>query len=160
MRAKLTMHAAAGCLAAALILPGAAAAHGTHLKAKMSGDQVVGGEGAREHALGHVAEGRARLHLLKGKGKVCFKVSWEGVGNYKGLMIGVYKGAAGENGPLKITLVEGEQRNPWAEGCVQGIPSTRVKRLGRHPENYHVNVKTKKYPRYGAIRGQLRAVQQ
>ena len=38
MRIRVTVLAAACCMVAAAIVPAVASAHGTHLKAKMSGD--------------------------------------------------------------------------------------------------------------------------
>jgi hypothetical protein len=152
MRTRLPILVVTGAFAAALIVPAVASAHGTHLKTTMTGEQVVGAAGAAG------GDGKARIHLLKGKERLCFKVSWSGTGSNKGLFIGLYKGAAGENGALKVTLVEGDQRTKSpVEGCVLDLPFKRLKRINEHPKLYHVNVKNSKYPNDGAIRGQLRA---
>jgi CHRD domain len=151
MRIKGTLLLAASTLLVAMILPGMASAHGTHVKAKMSGDQVVGQEGAPG------GEGTTKLHLLRNKGRVCFTIKYSGIGSRDGLEIGVYKGRKGENGNQVITLVETEKKDP-IEGCVNGLPKSTLKKITRSPRRYHVNLKTTKYPTDGAMRGQLKAV--
>jgi CHRD domain len=151
MRIKGTLLLAATALLVAMIVPGMASAHGTHVKAKMSGDQVVGQEGAPG------GEGTTKLHLLRNKGRVCFTIKYSGIGSRDGLEIGVYKGRKGENGTQVITLVETEKKDP-IEGCVNGIPKSTLRKITRNPRRYHVNLKTAKYPTDGAMRGQLKAV--
>jgi hypothetical protein len=151
MRIRTSLAAAASCLAVAAIIPGAASAHGTHLKAKMSGDQVVGQSGAPN------GTGRANLHVLKNKERLCYEVQWDKIGNKTGLNIGVYTGKAGKNGNEVVSLVDSKQNDP-VSGCVDEVPKSDLKQISKHPENYHVNVKNKKYPKDGAIRGQLKAV--
>ena len=150
MRFRITMLVAACCLAAGALVPVAASAHGTHLKAKMSGDQVVGAAGAPD------GTGRANLHVLKNKGQLCYEVQWDKIGNSQGLNIGVYKGKAGKDGSEFIAITDVKHPSP-VEGCVTGVATADLKALAQHPENYHVNVKNKKYPKDGAIRGQLKA---
>jgi hypothetical protein len=151
MRIRITMAAAASCLAVAAVAPSMASAHGTHLKAKMSGDQVVGAAGAPD------GTGTAKLHLLKDKNRICFDVKWDSIGNKQGLNIAVYSGAEGENGDEVVTLVDEKLSSP-VEGCVEDVASKTLRQLNKKPHEYHVNVKNKKYPRDGAIRGQLKAV--
>ena len=151
MRRKITIAAAVGCLAVAGIAPTAASAHGTHLKAKMTSEQVVGSQGAPD------GTGVAKLHVLKGKEKLCYDVKWDNIGNKQGLNIGVYSGKEGKNGNEVVALVVAKTASP-AEGCVAAVPANDLKAISQHPENYHVNVKNKAYPTDGAIRGQLKAV--
>ena len=151
MRIRVTVLAAACCMVAAAIVPAVASAHGTHLKAKMSGDQVVGAAGAPN------GSGTASLHVLKGKEKLCFDIKWNNIGNKQGLNIGVYTGKEGKNGNELISLVTKKAPSPISD-CVTGVPTGNLKAIAQHPENYHVNVKNKKYPKDGAIRGQLKAV--
>lgn len=151
MRIRNSLAAAAGCLAIAVVLPATASAHGTHLKAKMSGSQVVGAAGAPE------GTGRANLHVLKDKGRLCYEVQWNKIGNSQGLNIGVYSGKAGKNGNEVVSLTTVKQSSP-VEGCVDGVSTGTLKALAQNPENYHVNIKNKKYPKEGAVRGQLKAV--
>ena len=150
MRTRVSVLVALGCLVAAAAVPTAASAHGTHLKAKMSGDQVVGASGAPN------GTGRANLHVLKNKGKLCFEVQWDKIGNKTGLNIGVYSGKAGKNGNEQVSLVASKQDDP-VSGCATGVKGSILRQLNKHPENYHVTVKNKKFPKDGAIRGQLKA---
>jgi hypothetical protein len=151
MRIKYTLLLAATALLVAMIVPGMASAHGTHVKAKMSGSKVVGQAGAPN------GEGTAKLHLLRNKSRVCFTIKYTGIGSRNGLEIGVYKGKTGQNGNQVITLVETEKKDP-IEGCVNGIPRSTLRGITRSPHRYHVNVKTDLYPDDGAMRGQLKAV--
>ena len=151
MRIRLSLAAAASCLAVAAIVPGAASAHGTHLKAKMSGSQVVGAQGAPN------GTGVAKLHVLKDKNRLCYNVKWDSIGNSQGLNIGVYKGAEGKNGSEVVSLTTQKVSSP-AKGCVDGVSTGDLKALAKNPHLYHVNIKNKKYPNEGAIRGQLKAV--
>jgi hypothetical protein len=149
--------ALAAALLVWMVVPGSASAHGTHVKAKMSGDQVVGGPGAPN------GEGTAKLHLWQENGEeaVCFTVKYNGIESRKGLDVAVYKGKRNENGALQFRLVNEDLKSP-IEGrgnCVTGLgPGSAPKKLNkitRNPRRYNVNVKTDKYPD-GAIRGQLK----
>lgn len=149
MRMKLTVLAGAAALLVAIAMPGMASAHGTHLIAKMNGNQVVGDPGAPG------GKGTTRLHLLRNKGKVCYKVKYQGIGGRDGLNVGVYRGKKGKNGNEQF-VVETEKRSP-IKGCVSGIRKKLLKRMLRNPKAYHVTLKTDKYPVDGAIRGQLKS---
>jgi hypothetical protein len=151
MRIKGTLLLAATALLVAMIVPGMASAHGTHVKAKMSGDQVVGQPGAPG------GEGTANLHLLRNKGKVRFTISYSGIGSRDGLEIGVYRGKRGENGNEQFNLVDQEKKDP-IKGSVSGVAKPTLKKITRSPRRYHVNVKTARYPVDGAMRGQLKGV--
>ena len=151
MRIKGTLLLAATALLVAMIVPGMASAHGTHVKAKMSGDQVVGQAGAP------AGEGTANLHLLRNKGKVRFTIRYSGIGSRDGLEIGVFRGRRGENGNEQFNLVDQEKKDP-IEGSVSGVAKRTLKKITRSPRRYHVNVKTTRYPTDGAMRGQLKGV--
>jgi hypothetical protein len=151
MRIRNSLAVAASCVAVAAVVPSVASAHGTHLKAKMSGDQVVGAQGAPN------GTGKARLHVLKGENRLCYNVKWDRIGNSQGLNIGVYKGAAGKNGSEVVSLTTEKTPSP-AKGCVEGVSTGDLKALAKNPHLYHVNIKNKKYPSNGAVRGQLKAV--
>jgi hypothetical protein len=153
MRKRITIGAVAGCLAVAGIAPTVASSHGTHLKAKMTGEQVVGDPGAPS------GEGTAKLHVLKGKKQLCYNLSFSGIGSDKGLNAGVYTGKEGENGtefiPLAGDVVVAD--NKGMEGCTTGVSKKKLKKLNANPHLYHLTVKTDKYPTDGAIRGQLKS---
>jgi hypothetical protein len=152
MRIRITLATAVSCLAVAAVVPSVASAHGTHLKAKMSGDQVVpSGSGAPN------GTGVAKLHVLKDKNRLCYDVKWDSIGNSQGLNIGVYKGAEGKNGSEVVPLTTQKHPSP-VDGCVDGVSTGDLKAIAKNPHLYHVNIKNKKYPTDGAIRGQLKAV--
>jgi len=151
MRSRISLLVAAGCLVAVAIVPASASAHGTHLKAKMSGDQVVGASGAPN------GTGRANIHLLKGKERLCFEVQWNKIGNKQGLNIGIYSGKEGRNGNEVLSLVSQKGPSP-IEDCIDGVDVQDLKALNQNPEKFHVTVKNKKFPNDGAVRGQLKAV--
>jgi len=151
MRLKRSVALGVVALMAALVVPGMASAHGTHVKAKMSGDQVVGQAGAPN------GTGTAKLHLLRQKSKVCFTVKYDKIGSRRDLNVGVYSGKRNENGVLLFTLVNEQQKSPIKD-CVTGVSKKTLKKITRKPRNYNVAVKTFKYSQDGAIRGQLKAV--
>lgn len=147
MRIKLSVLAASCALLAAMAMPALASAHGTHLVAKMKGSKVVGGDGAPG------GKGTAKLHVLKGKQRICFRIKFSGIGSRDGLNVGVYRGQRGKNGNEQFEL-EATKRSPFS-GCVDGIKKKLLKKMTQRPKRYHVNLKTDRYPTYGAIRGQL-----
>jgi hypothetical protein len=150
MRLRLCVPLAAAALLAAMIVPGAAFAHGTHVKAKLSGGKVVGQPGSPN------GKGTANLHLLRNKGQVKFKVKFSKIGGKAGLNIGVYKGDKGQNGAEQFVLVDQPTSSP-AKGKATGIPAGTLRKITRNPHKYHVTVKNNTYPTYGAIRGQLKS---
>ena len=150
MRLRVLVPLAAGALVAAMILPRAAFAHGTHVKAKLSGSNVVGAAGAPN------GKGTANLHLLRGKGQVKYSVKFSKIAGKAGLNIGVYKGKKGQNGAEQFVLVDQDTNSP-AKGKATGISATTLKKITRNPHKYHVTVKNDSYPTDGAIRGQLKS---
>jgi CHRD domain len=151
MRIRYSVFVAAAALLAAMIVPGMALAHGTHQKAKMSGSKVVGQPGAPN------GEGTAKLHLLRGKGRVCFTIKYSGIRSRDGLNIGVYRGKKDQNGAEKIVLVNKEKKDP-IHGCVNDVANGLLRKMTRSPHRFHVNLKTDAYPVDGAMRGQLKAL--
>ena len=144
-----------------MVVPGTAAAHGTHLKAKMAGSKSGAPNG----------EWTAKLHLLPtskpvdklGKQRVCFTIKYSGIGSRKGLSIGVYRGKEDE---AELLLVREEPTRAFSKkspihacgnhfGWHDGIPWSLLKEMTRSPRRFHVNLKTDKYPD-GAIRGKLK----
>lgn len=150
MRIRVTVLGAAAALLAAMVAPGLASAHGTHVKAKMSGSKIVGNPGAPN------GKGTAKLHLLRQKGKVRFQVSFKRIGGKKGLDIGVYRGKSGKNGNEQFTLADQSEASP-IKGNVTNVPKKKLQKIAGSPNRYHVNVKNNTYPVDGAIRGQLKA---
>jgi CHRD domain len=151
MRIKCSVLLATAGLLVAMIVPSAASAHGTHQKAKMAGSKVIGAAGAPN------GEGTAKLHLLRKKSRVCFTIKYTGIGSRDGLNIGVYRGKKAQNGAEKIVLVNQEKKDP-IHGCVNGVKKGLLKKMTRSPHRFHVNLKTDKYPNFGAMRGQLKGL--
>jgi hypothetical protein len=154
MRKKVLTLVGGAALVAALLIPTLVMGANTnpHLKARMTGEQVVpAGTGAPE------GEGHARVTVRPAKHKLCFKVSYSKIGNKKGLNAGIYHGKKGVNGKLEVQLFSGEKPSP-VEDCVRGSKST-LREIKRHPRQHNVDVKTAKYNEGGAIRGQLKPVE-
>lgn len=148
MRTRLWLSALVGVLGCVALVPATAVA-APKVKAKMTGDQVVGQPGAPN------GQGTAKLHLLRGKGKVRFQVSYKKIGGKKNLDIGVYRGKKGANGDAVFTLTDVQEASP-IKGVVTNLPTKTLKQISRNPNQYNVAVKNKAYPTDGAIRGQLK----
>jgi hypothetical protein len=141
--------AAVAALVAALILPATASA-AVDLKSRMSGEQVVGGQGAPE------GNGRATFDVKKRKNKFCFDVTFHRIGHRDGLDIGIYAGKAGQNGNEVIDLVDKPVRSP-VSGCAKNfVPRNRLEDIKEHPQSYHINIKNNSHSQSGTIRGQLK----
>ena len=93
--------------------------------------------------------GNATITLKRTTGKVCYRLSWKGIG--VPLASHIHKGAKGKNGDVVVALFG----TPPAKhsGCVTA-KKTVIAAIAAKPHNYYVNVHTKKYPA-GVVRGQL-----
>jgi len=127
-----------------------AAGGATHLKTKMTGDQVVpSGDGAPE------GRGKGTFTVRVDKRKLCFDMSWRKTG---GAVTGyIFKGAKGEDSPNPnhaiVTLFQSKPTP--AEGCETGLAKEKLEKLVDKPRQYHVVLLNGMYPE-GAIRGQLK----
>jgi hypothetical protein len=153
MRLRLLTLLGAAVLVGALVVPSLVLAGGNpanKLKAHMTGDQVVpSGKGAP------AGDGNARVNLRPRKQKICFRVTYHSIGPTKGLIAAIYKGKKGQNGAIVEKLFKGDKPSP-VEGCAKNVSKTNMKAIRDDPTSYHVNLKTDKYPQFGAIRGQLK----
>ena len=177
--------ALAAALLVWMVVPGSAAAHGTHLKATMAGSKVIGQAGAP------TGVGTAKLHLLPtskpverpGLQRVCFTIEYSGIGTgietWKGLKAYVFRGKSEEPAPRwprgGLRLVHpgidiehpSEKKSP-IDDCTESlgyfdhqgnpkgaIPRRLLMKMTRRPRRYQVQVVTKEYPD-GAIRGRLK----
>jgi CHRD domain len=153
MRLRLLTALGAAALVGALAIPGLVMAIDdptNRLRANMTGEQIVPtGQGA------DAGVGRARVTLFPNKKQVCFRIVYRKIGGKQGLNAGIYEGAKGQNGNLAVALFSGPKPSP-VKDCAKGVSTQELKDIKRHPRQHHLNVKNKKYPQYGAIRGQLK----
>lgn len=128
-------------LLAALSLAVTAVAANKTITVKMTGKQ----ESPKGSPTG---KGTATITLEPSKGKVCFKLTWSGIGTPTASHI--HKGRKGVAGPIVIPLFATPAKH---SGCVKASKSL-ITKIEKSPAGYYVNIHTKKYPA-GALRGQL-----
>ncbi|MBD3730299.1 MAG: CHRD domain-containing protein [Sphingomonadales bacterium] len=80
-------------------------------------------------------------------GKICYMLA---SGGLTPTAAHIHEGKEGANGAPVVTL---EETGSSGEKCVDA-DATLIRKIGKAPENYYVNVHSAKYPN-GAIRGQL-----
>jgi hypothetical protein len=153
MRWRLLTSLGAAAAIGALVIPSLVLGAGdatNRLRADLTGAQVVpAGQGAP------AGVGNARVTLFPNQKKVCFRIGYRKIGGHAGLKGGIYEGAKGHNGDLAVALFSGPKPSP-VQDCAKGVPTQELKDIKQHPHQHHVNIKNNKYPRYGAIRGQLK----
>lgn len=93
-------------------------------------------------------KGTAKITVEPGAGKLCFKLTWSGIGTPTASHI--HQGKKGVAGPVVIPIFGGA---PKHSGCVPAAKSL-LNKIEKNPAGYYVNVHTAKYPG-GAIRAQL-----
>jgi hypothetical protein len=93
-------------------------------------------------------KGSATITLEPSKGKVCFKLTWSGIGTPSASHI--HSGKKGVAGPVVVPLFGGAAKH---SGCVKASKSL-IGKIAKSPSGYYVNVHNAKYPG-GALRGQL-----
>ena len=128
-------------VAAALFLAVSAFATTTTLTASMSGKAETP-KGDPD------GKGTAKITLNTSTGRVCFKLTWSGIGNP--VAAHIHKGRKGVAGPVVIPLFGGAAKHT---GCVKASKSL-VAKVAKTPAAYYVNVHTQAFPG-GAIRAQL-----
>jgi hypothetical protein len=113
---------------------------------EMTGDQVVPGPGDAE------ASGSAVMTIDAVERSLC--ISWDIVGMDPAVAAHIHTGAAGEDGPIVVTLP-----TPAADGtgsdCLFGLDQALLFEIVGDWGNYYVDVHTASFPN-GAIRGQVR----
>jgi hypothetical protein len=114
------------------------------LTANMSGQQEVPPQPE--------GTGKAKFKMKKKKGKVCYDVRFEGIGD--ATVAHIHTGEKGVSGPPLITLFEDTAFPSPQEACVKA-PKSDIKAIIKRPKKYYVNVHTSEHPA-GAIRGQLK----
>lgn len=93
-------------------------------------------------------KGTAKVTLNSSTGRVCFRLTWSGIGTP--VAAHIHKGPRGKTGPVVIPFFGGTAKHT---GCVKASKSL-VGAIIRKPSAYYVNVHTQKYPA-GALRAQL-----
>ena len=93
-------------------------------------------------------KGTAKLTLNSTTGKVCFNLTWSGIGNPTASHI--HQGKKGVAGAVVIPIFGG---TPKHKGCVTASKSL-IRKILKSPTGYYFNIHTAKYPG-GALRGQL-----
>jgi hypothetical protein len=93
-------------------------------------------------------KGTAKITLQQSKGKVCFKLTWSGIGTPTASHI--HKGKKGVAGPVLIPFFGGAAKH---SGCVTAAKSL-ISKIEKNPAGYYVNLHNAKYPA-GALRAQL-----
>lgn len=147
MAGKSNLVAALAALAAAMAIPASAGAT-TVLKANMTGAQVANPEGGAPQG-----EGAAVITVHPRRGRLCFEISYWGLG---GKAIGGHlrRGGPGKTSRPMATLFVGRSPSP-VSGCLRDLPRRPLRRLERKPQKHFVDLTTRRYER-GAVRGQLR----
>jgi hypothetical protein len=153
MRWKLLSSLGAAAAVGALMIPSLVLAIDNptnRLRANLTGEQIVPtGQGA-DAGVGH-----ARVTLFPNQKKVCFRIAYKKIGGKQGLNAGIYEGKKGQNGNEAVPLFSGPKPSP-VKDCAKGVSTQELKDIKQHPRQHHVNIKNNKYPKYGAIRGQLK----
>ncbi len=155
MRPKLKRRIAAlglvalGALALSLPAISSAGRNTVTVEAKLKGVNEVPGPGDNN------GRGETTVKLKAKKHKVCFTLE---VAKLDPMVAGhIHKGTEDVAGKVKVTLFEDPQGlsgDGSYEGCVTDVKKRLVKKMGKVPEKFYVNLHTETYPD-GAIRGQL-----
>ena len=153
MRSSRLILGVSALVAVALAIPALSAAgkNTVEVTAKLKGNNEVPGPGDNK------GKGEAQIFLKAKKQKVCFNLEISKLDGASAAHI--HKGAPDVAGPIKVLLFEADP--PVAgdgtyEGCTKNVKKKLVKKIGKRPEKFYVNVHNAEYPD-GAIRGQLEA---
>jgi CHRD domain len=136
---------------AALAVPALSVAgkNTVEVTAKLKGNNEVPGPGDDN------GKGEVQVRLKAKKEKVCFNLEIRKLDGASAAHI--HKGGPDDAGPVKVLLFEADppvSGDGAYEGCVENVKKKLVKRIGKNPEKFYVNVHNADYPD-GAIRGQL-----
>lgn len=153
MRSSRLILGVLALIAVALAVPALSSAgkNTVEVTAKLKGNNEVPGPGANK------GKGEVQVFLKAKKKKVCFNLEISKLDGASAAHI--HKGAPDVAGPIKVLLFEAQP--PVAgdgtyDGCTKNVKKKLVKKIGKRPEKFYVNVHNAEYPD-GAIRGQLEA---
>ena len=93
-------------------------------------------------------KGTAKVTINTSTGRVCFRLTWSGIGTPTAAHI--HKGKKGVAGPVVIPFFGG---SPKHTGCVKASKSL-LSKIVKSPASYYVNVHNQAFPA-GALRAQL-----
>jgi hypothetical protein len=96
--------------------------------------------------------GTAVVRILRGEGKVCFKLTVQNVA-LPSVGAHIHRGAAGVNGPIVVQLVA-PGASGTSSGCTTGVATALIDEILANPAGFYVNVHTTEKPG-GAVRAQL-----
>lgn len=133
-------------LAVLMGLVGPTWAHEITLVARLTGEAEVPGPGDPD------GRGKATIRLNDEKGKVCFRIRYEGIGQPTGGHI--HAARKGQSGDVVVSLFDQGGPSPIT-GCERGVASDLIKSIQRNPARFYVNIHNEEFAA-GALRGQLR----
>jgi hypothetical protein len=145
--ALATSAALAATLLATVAIAGYAGTDPNKLRAGLTGATEVPGPGDPN------GSGNALITLRPGTERVCFNISFSGIG--RALAGHIHKGPPGVAGPIFVGLFERSSgRTSPARGCVNDVSHPKIRAIRAHPRRFYVNLHTASHPD-GAIRGRL-----
>ena len=101
--------------------------------------------------------GDGTVSVNAGQAQICYNLRvfvYPGDGsNWPPLSTGIYRAAAGSNGPLVVDLHPDFSSGPNASGCV-GVSSNLAHNIQKNPSGYYLLVTSINHPA-GAVRAQL-----
>ena len=155
MPKRIMIVAALGVVAAVALYGVAMATHGV-VVGQMTGAQVINDDGAANSG-DPDGTGAVKLTLRPDTDQICFRVAWANID--QPLAATLYKGAAGTNAPLTLTLFSSSDAIATninaVNGCVSAVSDDMSADLRANPSTNYVQVRTPEYER-GAIRAQLK----
>jgi hypothetical protein len=135
--------------ATALTLGTSALAEGRPLSTPLTGAEEAPGPGDPD------ASGFATITLNRGRGEVCFELSWADI---DGTVTAshIHEAPPGTPGPIVVPLFVDESFSGTgsASGCVSDVDRQLIKAIRQDPAAFYVNIHSTVFPA-GAIRGQL-----
>jgi hypothetical protein len=146
----LAVAVAVGVVSTVLLAP-AASARPRAFEARLAGEKEVGTEGDAN------GRGGAAITTQWKKRRVCFALSWRGLGPV--IAAHIHAGTRRVAGDVVVGLYTGAELPRYVNtvgGCVTDVGRKLIGRINRNPQRYYVNIHTRGYPD-GAIRGQLRS---
>jgi hypothetical protein len=151
MRARRIIGTALTATLVVGMLASATPAGAVRLETEMDGGNEVPGPGDPD------GTGVARVRVNVRAQRVCYAISVQDI-TLPATAAHIHRGAAGVDGPPRITLNNPTQVGTsgigLAFGCEGDVRKVLLRRIRANPDRFYVNVHTSDFPA-GAIRGQL-----